>query len=403
MFCCFSKMLFLVQKPLASDNETVPGEGQFQDKTWKEVIEEILTKNDISADKIALGNKNIVTEEDPFFYGDTHKGRYACRKRKPRKKGRRRMISIIVPCYNEEEALPIFYQECSAVLSSMNEAYELLFVNDGSKDGTLSILKELSETDACVRYLSFSRNFGKESAMFAGFCNAKGDYVAVMDADMQDPPSLLPQMLEILRTGEYDSVATRRVDHAGEPPLRSWFARQFYKLINRISDADIVDGARDFRLMRREMVDAILSMSEYNRFSKGIFGWVGFRTYWLPYENVERVAGQTKWSFWKLFRFAIDGVINFSQAPLSVASWFGMFMTFVSFIAVVFIIIRKLIFGDPVDGWASTVCIITLIGGIQLFCMGIMGQYIAKTYLEVKKRPHYIVSDTNRENMEKVK
>ena len=212
------------------------------------------------------------------------------------------MISIIVPCYNEEEALPIFYQECSAVLSSMNEAYELLFVNDGSKDGTLSILKELSETDACVRYLSFSRNFGKESAMFAGFYNAKGDYVAVMDADMQDPPSLLPQMLEILRTGEYDSVATRRVDREGEPPLRSWFARQFYKLINRISDADIVDGARDFRLMRREMVEAILSMSEYNRFSKGIFGWVGFRTYWLPYENVERVAGQTKWRFWKLFK-----------------------------------------------------------------------------------------------------
>lgn len=227
------------------------------------------------------------------------------------------MISIIVPCYNEEEALPIFYQECSAVLSSMNEAYELLFVNDGSKDGTLSILKELSETDACVRYLSFSRNFGKESAMFAGFCNAKGDYVAVMDADMQDPPSLLPQMLEILRTGEYDSVATRRVDRAGEPPLRSWFARQFYKLINRISDADIVDGARDFRLMRREMVEAILSMSEYNRFSKGIFGWVGFRTYWLPYENVERVAGQTKWSFWKLFKYAVDGIINFSQTPLS--------------------------------------------------------------------------------------
>ena len=234
------------------------------------------------------------------------------------------MISIIVPCYNEEEALPIFYQECSAVLSSMNEAYELLFVNDGSKDETLSILKELSETDACVRYLSFSRNFGKESAMFAGFCNAKGDYVAVMDADMQDPPSLLPQMLEILRTGEYDSVATRRVDRAGEPPLRSWFARQFYKLINRISDADIVDGARDFRLMRREMVDAILSMSEYNRFSKGIFGWVGFRTYWLPYENVERVAGQTKWSFWKLFKYAVDGIINFSQTPLSAMFWFGM-------------------------------------------------------------------------------
>ena len=274
------------------------------------------------------------------------------------------MISIIVPCYNEEEALPIFYQECSSVLSSINEAYELLFVNDGSKDGTLSILKELSETDACVRYLSFSRNFGTESAMFAGFCNAKGDYVAVMDADMQDPPSLLPQMLEILRTGEYDSVATRRVDRAGEPPLRSWFARQFYQLINRISDADIVDGARDFRLMRREMVDAILSMSEYNRFSKGIFGWVGFRTYWLPYENVERVAGQTKWSFWKLFKYAVDGIINFSQTPLSAMFWFGMGMVAISILVLIFLVVRRAVFGDPVAGWASTICVIIFIGGM---------------------------------------
>ena len=375
VFCCCSKMLFLVQKLLASANETVPGEGQFQDKTWKEVIEETLTKNNISADKIALGNKNIVTEEDPFFNGDTQEGRYACRKRKPRKKGRRRMISIIVPCYNEEEALPIFYQECSAVLSSMNEAYELLFVNDGSKDGTLSILKELSETDACVRYLSFSRNFGKESAMFAGFCNAKGDYVAVMDADMQDPPSLLPKMLEILRTGEYDSVATRRVDRA---PLRSWFARQFYKLINRISDADIVDGARDFRLMRREMVEAILSMSEYNRFSKGIFGWVGFRTYWLPYENVERVAGQTKWSFWKLFKYAVDGIINFSQTPLSAMFWFGMGMVAISILVLIFLVVRRAVFGDPVAGWAST-------------------------YMETKHRPHYIVYETNVEEPQKIR
>lgn len=403
VFCCFSKMLFLVQKPLASDNETVPGEGQFQDKTWKEVIEEILTKNDISADKIALGNKNIVTEEDLFFNGDTQKGRYACRKRKPHKKERRRMISIIVPCYNEEEALPIFYQECSAVLSSMNEAYELLFVNDGSKDGTLSILKELSETDACVRYLSFSRNFGKESAMFAGFCNAKGDYVAVMDADMQDPPSLLPQMLEILRTGEYDSVATRRVDRAGEPPLRSWFARQFYKLINRISDADVVDGARDFRLMRREMVDAILSMSEYNRFSKGIFGWVGFRTYWLPYENVERVAGQTKWSFWKLFKYAVDGIINFSQTPLSAMFWFGMGMVAISILVLIFLVVRRAVFGDPVAGWASTICVIIFIGGMQTFFLGVMGQYIAKTYMETKHRPHYIVSETNVEEPQKIR
>ena len=313
------------------------------------------------------------------------------------------MISIIVPCYNEEEALPIFYQECSAVLSSMNEAYELLFVNDGSKDGTLSILKELSETDACVRYLSFSRNFGKESAMFAGFCNAKGDYVAVMDADMQDPPSLLPQMLEILRTGEYDSVATRRVDRAGEPPLRSWFARQFYKLINRISDADIVDGARDFRLMRREMVEAILSMSEYNRFSKGIFGWVGFRTYWLPYENVERVAGQTKWSFWKLFKYAVDGIINFSQTPLSAMFWFGMGMVAVSILVLIFLVVRRAVFGDPVAGWASTICVIIFIGGMQTFFLGVMGQDIAKTYMETKHRPHYIVSETNVEEPQKIR
>lgn len=238
--------------------------------------------------------------------------------------------------------------------------------------------------------------------MYAGFCNAHGDYVAVMDADMQDPPSLLPQMLEKILSGEYDSVATRRVTRAGEPVIRSWFARMFYRLINKISDADIVDGARDFRLMKRSMVDAIVEMGEYNRFSKGIFGWIGFQTYWLPYENVNRVAGETKWNFWKLFKYAIDGVINFSQAPLSIASWFGMFMTFVAFVAVIFIVVRKIVFGDPVDGWASTVCIITLIGGIQLFCMGIMGQYIAKTYMEVKKRPHYIIAETNLEDSKKI-
>ncbi|HAT90342.1 MAG TPA: glycosyltransferase [Roseburia sp.] len=312
-------------------------------------------------------------------------------------------ISLIVPCYNEQEALPIFYRETKKVMQSMDCDYEMIFVNDGSKDGTLDLLKEFAKEDSHVTYIGFSRNFGKEAAMYAGFCNVTGDYAAVMDADMQDPPALLPQMLDILEHQGYDSVATRRVTRKGEPVIRSWFARMFYRLINKISDADIVDGARDFRLMKRSMVDAIVEMGEYNRFSKGIFGWIGFKTYWLPYENVNRVAGETKWNFWKLFKYAIDGVINFSQAPLSVASWFGMFMTFVSFVAVIFIVVRKLIFGDPVDGWASTVCIITLIGGIQLFCMGIMGQYIAKTYLEVKKRPHYIVSDTNREGMEKVK
>lgn len=307
----------------------------------------------------------------------------------------RKKVVLIVPCYNEEEVLPLFYEKATEVLRSVPYDYEILFVNDGSRDHTLSIVKEMAKRDPHVSYLSFSRNFGKEAAMYAGFCNADGDYVAVMDADMQDPPSLLPQMLEILESGEYDSVATRRKDRKGESPVRSWFARRFYRLINRISDADIVDGARDFRLMRREMVDAIVEMGEYNRFSKGIFGWIGFRTYWLPYENVERAAGETKWSFWKLFRYAIDGIVNFSQTPLQIASWGGIFMTFFGFIMLIVIIVRKLAFGDPVAGWASTVCIIIFIGGIQLLCLGIMGQYVAKTYLESKRRPHYIIADTN--------
>lgn len=312
-------------------------------------------------------------------------------------------ISLIIPCYNEEESLPIFYTEAKKVLDTMECEHEFLFVNDGSKDKTLHILKDMAEQDSNVKYLSFSRNFGKEAAMYAGFCNVSGDYVAVMDADMQDPPSLLPKMLDKLKDGEYDSVATCRSTRKGEPPIRSWFAKKFYQIINKISDADIVDGARDFRLMRREMVDAIVEMGEYNRFSKGIFGWIGFKTYWLPYENINRVAGETKWNFWKLFKYAIDGIINFSQAPLAISSWFGMFMTVVSFIAIIFIIIRKMIFGDPVSGWASMVCIITFIGGVQLFCMGIMGQYIAKTYMEVKKRPHYIVSESNMKELERIK
>ena len=239
--------------------------------------------------------------------------------------------------------------------------------------------------------------------MYAGFCNIRGDFAAVMDADMQDPPSLLPKMMELLEKGEYDSVATRRISRNGEPPVRSFFANTFYKIINMISDADIVDGARDFRLMKREMVEAVVSMNEYNRFSKGIFGWIGFRTYWLPYENAERVAGETKWNFWKLFRYAVDGIINFSQAPLSMASWGGMLMTLCSFLMLVFIVIRRLVFGDPVAGWASMVCMIIFIGGIQLFCLGIMGQYIAKIYMESKHRPHYIISETNRTGICKVK
>ena len=239
-------------------------------------------------------------------------------------------LSLIIPCFNEQEALPLFYDEVTAVLNTMQCAYEILFVNDGSRDETLTILKGFAEKDEHVTYLSLSRNFGKEAAMYAGFCNASGDYVAVMDADMQDPPALLPEMVKMLETGDYDSVATRRVNREGEPPIRSWFARKFYKLINRISDADIVDGARDFRLMKREMVDAIVAMSEYNRFSKGIFGWIGFKTYWLPYQNVERVAGETKWNFWKLLKYAFDGIINFSEVPLSIASWSGIGMAFVA-------------------------------------------------------------------------
>ena len=304
-------------------------------------------------------------------------------------------ISLIVPCFNEEEALPIFYEEATKVLNTMDIDYELIIVDDGSKDRTFEVAKKIADQDKNVRYISFSRNFGKEAAMYAGFCNANGDYVAVMDADMQDPPSLLPQMYEILENGEYDSVATRRVDRKGESKVRSWFARLFYRIINRISDADIVDGARDFRLMKREMVDAIVSMSEYNRFSKGIFGWIGFRTYWLPFENVERVAGTTKWNFWGLFRYAISGIINFSQFPLDVASGFGIIMTIVAFVMLIFVIVRKLIFGDPVAGWASTMCVIIFIGGIQLLCLGIMGQYIGKTYMETKNRPQYIIARSN--------
>ena len=307
-------------------------------------------------------------------------------------------ITLIVPCYNEEQALPFFLPEIFRVAEEMKEKaeLELLFVDDGSKDKTLEVLRSFAEQDKRVKYISFSRNFGKEAAMYAGFCNAKGDYVAVMDADLQDPPSLLPQMFDLLESGEYDSVATRRVTRAGEPKIRSFFARRFYGLINRISDADIVDGARDYRLMRREMVDAIVAMGEQNRFSKGIFGWIGFKTYWLPFENVERVAGETKWSFWKLFRYSMDGIVNFSQTPLSIASWIGVLFTVLSLIAVVFIFIRKLCFGgSSVDGWASLVCIISFIGGVQLACLGIIGQYLSKTYLEVKKRPHYIIRETN--------
>lgn len=310
--------------------------------------------------------------------------------------GMQKKIGLIIPCYNEETTIEVLYQALCEVSASLPQyLFEYLFINDGSKDRTLEFIKKLAEQDERVKYLSFSRNFGKEAAMYAGFCHVKGDYIAVMDADMQDPPQLLKEMVEILETGAYDSVATRRVSRKGEPRIRSFFARQFYKIINKISDIDVVDGARDFRLMKRTMVEAIVSMGEYNRFSKGIFGWIGFRTYWLSYENIERISGETKWSFWSLLKYAIDGILNFSQVPLALASWSGIVCTIISFIMVLFVVIRKLIFGDPVAGWASTICVITFLGGIQLFCMGIMGQYIAKTYLEVKKRPLYIVAETN--------
>ena len=314
-----------------------------------------------------------------------------------------KLISLIVPCYNEEPSIDILYKALDKVTLKLSSYdFEFLFVDDGSKDDTLNKIKAHAQNDPRVRYLSFSRNFGKEAAMYAGFCNVKGQYVAVMDADMQDPPSLLPKMLKILESGKYDSVATRRVTRKGEPPIRSFFARMFYKLINKIADIEIVDGARDFRLMKREMADAIVEMGEYNRFSKGIYGWIGFRTYWLPYENVERAAGTTKWSFWKLLIYSLDGIVSFSQAPLSLASVGGIFLTFVSVIMIIFEIVRWLAFGDPVSGWPSLMCIITFIGGVELFCMGIIGQYLAKTYLEVKKRPHYIIADTNSPDAKRV-
>lgn len=314
----------------------------------------------------------------------------------------KKLISLIIPCYNEETGLDILYKALQDVSEQLpNYNFEFLFINDGSKDRTLDLIESYAKNDGRVRYISFSRNFGKEAAMYAGFCNAKGDYTTVMDSDMQDPPSLLPQMVEILEQGEYDSVATRRVTRNGEPPIRSFFARQFYKIINRISDTDVVDGARDFRLMRREMVDTIVAMGESNRFSKGIFGWIGFNTYWLPYENVERAAGETKWSFWKLFKYAVDGVVNFSQAPLMISAWIGFFFVLVSVLAIVFVFVRKLIYGGSVEGWASLVCIILFVGGVQLFCTGVMGSYLAKTYQEVKRRPHYIVGKTNIENVVK--
>lgn len=305
-------------------------------------------------------------------------------------------ISIIVPCYNEEESLPLFYKEfCTLPQAIPQEDFELILIDDGSRDKTLSLMKDLARQDPRVKYLSFSRNFGKEAGIYAGLENSRGDYVAIMDVDLQDPPALLPEMYEAVTKEGYDSVATRRVTRKGEPPIRSWFARKFYKLMSRISKTDLVDGARDYRLMNRKFVNAILSMGEYNRFSKGLFGWVGFKTKWLEYENIERAAGETKWSFWSLFVYALDGIMAFSTAPLVLSTVVGILLSLIAFAATLFVIVRRLLFGDPVAGWASTICIILFLGGLQMLFIGILGQYFAKAYLELKKRPIYITSETN--------
>ena len=308
----------------------------------------------------------------------------------------KKLISVIVPCYNEQEVLHMFYDEICRVAGLMADYnFEFIFVNDGSKDNTLNICKELAGKDERVKYISFSRNFGKEAGIYAGFEKSKGDLVCMMDADLQDPPALLPEMVKAIEEEGYDSVATRRVTRKGEPPIRSFFARMFYKLMNKISKTEIVDGARDYRLMTRQFVNSLLDLGEYNRFSKGLFGWVGYKTKWLEYENIERAAGETKWSFWKLLLYSIEGIMAFSTVPLAISAIIGLLFCVVAFVAILFIIGKTIIFGDPVAGWPSTACLILFVGGVQLFCVGILGQYLAKTYLEVKGRPIYICKETN--------
>ena len=305
------------------------------------------------------------------------------------------LLSVIVPCYNEEESVELFHSELmknEVFFREKDVEIELLYINDGSKDHTVEEVKKLHEKDSRVHLVSFSRNFGKEAAMYAGLQKAKGDYVVIMDVDLQDPPALLPEMYSYIEQG-YDSVATRRVSRKGEPPIRSFFARKFYKLMNKISQTEMMDGARDYRLMTRQMVDSILAMTEYNRFTKGIFGWVGFQTKWLEFENVERAKGETKWSFWKLVKYSIEGITAFSTMPLMISSFMGVLFCVIAFLMIIFIIVRKLIFGDPVSGWPSLVCIILMTSGVQFFCIGILGQYLAKTYMEVKRRPIYLIKE----------
>ncbi len=304
-------------------------------------------------------------------------------------------LSLVVPCFNEQEAIPLFYQETTSVLEKIHCDHEILFVNDGSKDHSLQVIQTLTGKDPRVKYLSFSRNFGKEAAMLAGMKYATGDRVVIMDVDLQDPPALLPEMIDAIEKEGYDSVATRRVSRNGEPILRSIFARIFYILIHKLSDADIVDGARDYRMMTRQMVDSILELNEYHRFSKGIFGWVGYETKWLDYENIERVAGETKWSFWKLLKYALEGIIAFSTLPLRVVSFFGLAFSGFAFLLLLVIILRKMLWGDPVAGWASTMSVIILVSGLQMIFLGIMGEYLARTYMETKGRPKYFVKKKN--------
>lgn len=308
-----------------------------------------------------------------------------------------KVLSLITPCYNEEKALPYFYKSvCNVEKQLKNIKFEIIFIDDGSKDNTLKILKNYAKCDDKVKYISFSRNFGKESAIFAGMNKATGDYVVFIDADLQHPPEMLSTMVDILENEDYDIVAARRTNRKGEPIVRSFFSKLFYKIINKISNAEFVDGASDFRMMKRNVINAIISMGEYNRFSKGIFGWVGFKTKWLPYENVERVAGETKWSFWKLLLYSFEGIVAFSTAPLAISSVLGIVLCFLALLMVIYIVLKTLIIGDPVGGWPSLACMVMFMGGIQLFCMGILGQYLAKTYLETKKRPIYIIKETER-------
>lgn len=298
-------------------------------------------------------------------------------------------LDIVVPCYNEEEMLPIFYNEISNNLKNIN--WNVIFVNDGSNDNTLEVIKKLKNSYDNVKYISFSRNFGKESAIYAGLDYSTGDYIVLMDADLQDPPSLIPEMLKYI--SKYDIVGTRRVTRKGEPIIRSFFARLFYKIANKITKIELVDGARDFRLMKREVVNAILDLKEYNRFSKGIFQWVGFETKWLEYENIERQKGETSWSFWGLFKYSIEGIVSFTTAPLHIATIIGIFFSIIAFLSIIVIVIKTLLFGDPVEGWPSTISIILFLSGIQLFAAGIIGEYLAKIYLESKKRPIYIIKE----------